>query len=71
MKSKMRTSRKNSAVKNIEPKLGTYPTADGYKLVQQNGGREFADGDHATTGFHHVAFVDGGATFYKDKSAVR
>jgi hypothetical protein len=37
---------------------------------ETNGKREFADGDSSTTGFRHVAFVDGSATSYEDKGAV-
>lgn len=37
---------------------------------QPNGKREFADGDASTTGFRHVAFVDGNQTSYEDKGAV-
>ncbi len=35
-----------------------------------NGKREFADGDASTTGFRHVAFVDGNQISYEDKGAV-
>ncbi|HEX8638751.1 MAG TPA: hypothetical protein VF692_11850, partial [Pyrinomonadaceae bacterium] len=37
---------------------------------QPNGKREFADGDVSTTGFRHVAFVDGNKTAYEDKGDV-
>jgi len=37
---------------------------------QPNGKREFADGDASTTGFRHVAFVDGNKTSYEDKGDV-
>jgi hypothetical protein len=35
-----------------------------------NGRRVFADGDASTTGFKHVAFVDGNQLSYEDKGAV-
>jgi hypothetical protein len=35
-----------------------------------NGKREFSDGDASTTGFRHVAFVDGNQVSYEDKGAV-
>lgn len=37
---------------------------------QQNGKRVFIDGDEATTGYRHVAFVNGNQLFYEDKGAV-
>lgn len=37
---------------------------------EPNGRREFIDGDASTTGFRHVAFVDGNKLFYEDKGAV-
>jgi hypothetical protein len=37
---------------------------------EQNGKREFADGDASTTGYRHVAFVDGNQVSYEDKGAV-
>lgn len=37
---------------------------------QPNGRREFADGDQSTTGFRHVAFVDGSAKSYEDLGPV-
>jgi hypothetical protein len=37
---------------------------------QPNGKREFADGDASTTGFRHVAFVDGNKTSFEDKGDV-
>lgn len=37
---------------------------------EPNGRREFADGDEATTGFRHVAYVDGSATSYEDRGPV-
>ena len=37
---------------------------------EPNGKREFADGDASTTGFRHVAFVDGNQLSYEDKGAV-
>jgi len=37
---------------------------------QPNGKREFSDGDASTTGFRHVAFVDGNQLSYEDKGAV-
>ncbi len=37
---------------------------------QPNGKREFADGDASTTGFRHVAYVDGNKTSYEDKGDV-
>jgi Zn-dependent metalloprotease len=37
---------------------------------QPNGKREFADGDASTTGFRHVAFVDGNQTSFEDKGDV-
>ncbi len=39
-------------------------------IRQQNGKREFNDGDASTTGFRHVAFVDGSQLSYEDKGAV-
>lgn len=35
-----------------------------------NGRREYSDGDAATTGFRHVAYVDGNRLTYEDKGAV-
>ena len=37
---------------------------------EANGKREFNDGDASTTGFRHVAFVDGNQISYEDKGAV-
>ena len=37
---------------------------------EQNGKRAFNDGDASTTGFRHVAFVDGNQISYEDKGAV-
>jgi Zn-dependent metalloprotease len=37
---------------------------------QPNGKREFLDGDASTTGFRHVAFVDGNQSSYTDEGAV-
>ena len=37
---------------------------------QPNGKREFADGDASTTGFRHVAFVDGSQTSFEDKGPI-
>ncbi|HEX8287660.1 MAG TPA: hypothetical protein VF556_06695 [Pyrinomonadaceae bacterium] len=37
---------------------------------QPNGKREFADGDSSTTGFRHVAFVNGNQTSFEDKGEV-
>jgi Zn-dependent metalloprotease len=37
---------------------------------QPNGKREYADGDASTTGFRHVAFVDGNQTSFEDKGDV-
>lgn len=37
---------------------------------QPNGKREYADGDASTTGFRHVAYVDGNQLTYTDKGAV-
>jgi hypothetical protein len=37
---------------------------------QPNGKREYSDGDAATTGFRHVAYVDGNQGSYVDKGAV-
>ncbi len=37
---------------------------------QPNGKREFADGDASTTGFRHVAFVNGNQTSYEDKGPI-
>lgn len=37
---------------------------------EPNGKREYADGDSATTGFRHVAYVDGNRLSYEDKGAV-
>jgi hypothetical protein len=37
---------------------------------EPNGKREYADGDAATTGFRHLAFVDGNQVSYEDKGAV-
>lgn len=42
-------------------------------LVNQrepNGKREFSDGDASTTGYRHIAFVDGNQVSYEDKGAV-
>ncbi|CAN5682598.1 hypothetical protein BH20ACI4_BH20ACI4_09230 [soil metagenome] len=38
---------------------------------QQNGERAFADGDESTTGFRHVAFVNGNQVSYEDKGKVQ
>lgn len=44
---------------------------DGFANIRQpNGRREFADGDASTTGYRHVAFVDGNRSYYEDKGAV-
>ena len=44
---------------------------DGFANARQpNGRREFADGDASTTGFRHVAFVNGNTNFLEDKGAV-
>ncbi len=37
---------------------------------RQNGKRNFNDGDASTTGFRHVAFVNGDQTTYEDQGAV-
>lgn len=37
---------------------------------EQNGKRAFNDGDDSTTGFRHVAFVNGNETTFEDKGAV-
>jgi Zn-dependent metalloprotease len=37
---------------------------------QQNGKREFSDGDATTTGFRHIAYVNGNETTYVDNGAV-
>jgi Zn-dependent metalloprotease len=37
---------------------------------EPNGKREYADGDQSTTGFRHVAYVDGNQLSYVDKGAV-
>jgi hypothetical protein len=37
---------------------------------QPNGKREFADGDSSTTGFRHVAFINGNQTSFEDKGDV-
>ncbi len=37
---------------------------------EPNGKREYNDGDSATTGFRHIAFVDGNQVSYEDKGAV-
>ena len=37
----------------------------------QNGERAFNDGDESTTGFRHVAFVDGNQLSYEDKGKVQ
>ncbi|MGC2237642.1 MAG: M36 family metallopeptidase [Pyrinomonadaceae bacterium] len=37
---------------------------------QPNGKREFIDGDSSTTGFKHVAFIDGNQVSYTDEGAV-
>jgi Zinc metalloprotease (elastase) len=38
---------------------------------EPNGLREFNDGDSSTTGYRHVAFVDGSQAAYEDKGPVR
>jgi hypothetical protein len=38
---------------------------------EQNGEREFSDGDASTTGFRHVDFVDGNHLSYEDKGKVQ
>lgn len=38
---------------------------------EPNGLREYADGDSSTTGFRHVAFVDGNSLSYEDNGPVR
>ena len=44
---------------------------DGFENARQpNGRRIFADGDASTTGFRHVAFVNGNQLSYEDKGAV-
>lgn len=37
---------------------------------EPNGKREYNDGDSSTTGYRHVAFVDGSAAAYEDKGPV-
>jgi hypothetical protein len=37
---------------------------------QPNGKRAYNDGDASTTGFRHIAYVDGSATSYEDRGAV-
>lgn len=37
---------------------------------QPNGKREYSDGDSSTTGFRHIAYVDGNRLSYEDKGAV-
>ena len=37
---------------------------------EPNGKRAYNDGDAATTGFRHIAYVDGSATSYEDRGAV-
>ncbi|MDQ3799582.1 MAG: M36 family metallopeptidase [Acidobacteriota bacterium] len=37
---------------------------------EPNGKREFADGDASTTGFRHVAFVNGNQPSFEDKGAI-
>ena len=37
---------------------------------EPNGKRPYNDGDAATTGFRHIAYVDGSATSYEDRGAV-
>ncbi len=37
---------------------------------EPNGKRQYNDGDAATTGFRHIAYVDGSATSYEDRGAV-
>jgi hypothetical protein len=37
---------------------------------EPNGAREFLDGDAATTGWRHVAYVGGNSTIYEDKGPV-
>ena len=37
---------------------------------EPNGKREYSDGDSSTTGFRHVAYVDGNRLSYEDKGAV-
>jgi hypothetical protein len=37
---------------------------------EPNGKRQYSDGDAATTGFRHIAYVDGSATSYEDRGAV-
>ncbi len=37
---------------------------------EQNGRREFNDGDSSTTGFRHAAFVDGNQLSYEDRGAI-
>ena len=38
---------------------------------EQNGEREFIDGDDSTTGYRHVAFVNGSELSYEDKGKVQ
>ena len=38
---------------------------------QQNGKRNFNDGDASTTGFRHVAFVSGDQTTYEDQGSIQ
>lgn len=37
---------------------------------EPNGKRAYNDGDAATTGFRHIAYIDGSATSYEDRGAV-
>lgn len=56
------------------------PNAVSYEILKRktnranqrepNGKRDFSDGDASTTGFRHVAFVDGANRSYEDKGAV-
>lgn len=38
---------------------------------EPNGKREFLDGDSSTTGFRHVAFVDGNLSSYEDRGKIQ
>jgi hypothetical protein len=67
--------------KSLRIKWDPVPGAVAYQVLKRkiefagrrepNGKREFLDGDASTTGFRHVAFVDGNLQNYEDKGKVQ
>lgn len=70
-----------ASTKSLRIKWDPIPGAVAYQVLKRkiafagrrepNGKREFLDGDSSTTGFRHVAFVDGNLLSYEDKGKVQ